>query len=350
MLYTLQNLTKVHADRTVLDIGSLEFQRGDVCGLMGPNGAGKTTLLNILGFLEPPSSGTICYNGQPVQMTESSLQELRKNVILVDQQPILFTTSVYRNIEFGLKVRNIPTAKRRAIIEDALRLVDMDRFAYAPAWRLSGGETQRAALARAMAVMPDVLLCDEPTASVDTENQAAIINILRQINAEKGITVLFATHDRFQAASLAHRLLYLDHGRLSAIPVENVFAAVWHRENGNDGLCDIQGLLKLGLALPAANSNLCKLRLRIHPQQIRLVSSSEPSNDNDGGKPNQRVSGRVVLIAEEQDSIRITVNAGAWITLLTPKEEYVKAPVNVGSQVTIAIPSDAIEVLSRDEG
>ena len=93
-------------------------------------------------------------------------------------------------------------------------LVGMQHLAQAPAHRLSGGETQRVAIARALAVNPEVLLCDEPTSSVDVENQVAIINILRQVNDQKKITIIFTTHDRYQVDSLAHHTLFLNHGKL----------------------------------------------------------------------------------------------------------------------------------------
>ena len=134
---------------------------------------------------------------------------------MVDQHPILFTTTVYKNLEFGLKIRQIPKKERGQIIAESLELVGMQHLAQAPAHRLSGGETQRVAIARALAVNPVVLLCDEPTSSVDAENQVAIINILKQVNELKKITIVFTTHDRYQVASLAHHTLFLNHGKLS---------------------------------------------------------------------------------------------------------------------------------------
>ncbi len=221
MVYKISQLTKTYDDRTVLDIPFLEIEKGSIYALLGPNGAGKTTLLNILGFLEPPTTGNVVYGLQPVRFTESHLQPLRKTVVIVEQHPILFTTTVYKNLEFGLKIRRVPKNKRAEIIEESLALVGMLHLAQAPAHRLSGGETQRAAIARALAVNPEVLLCDEPTSSVDEENQVAIINILRQINDIKKITLVFTTHDRVQVSSLAHYTLLLQHGKLVTGTHEN---------------------------------------------------------------------------------------------------------------------------------
>jgi tungstate transport system ATP-binding protein len=142
---------------------------------------------------------------------------------MVEQHPILFTTTVHKNLEFGLKIRQIPKKNRNQIIEESLDLVGMRNFAQAQAHRLSGGETQRVSIARALAVNPEVLLCDEPTSSVDPENQVTIINILKQINDLKKITIVFTTHDRSQVTSLAHYSLFLDHGKLAGKASKNLF-------------------------------------------------------------------------------------------------------------------------------
>jgi tungstate transport system ATP-binding protein len=221
-LYTLSQLTKTYDGRTVLDIPFLEIEKGTVYALTGPNGAGKTTLLNILALLDHPSSGNVNFLSRPVEFSESLLKILRKKVVMVDQHPILFTNTVYKNLEFGLKVRQTPKKKRQRIIAEALELVGMQEFAHARAHRLSGGETQRVALARALVVTPHVLLCDEPTSSVDEENQGIIINILKQINEQKKITIIFTTHDRAQVASLAQHTLFLNRGKLTVQTSNNL--------------------------------------------------------------------------------------------------------------------------------
>ncbi len=224
IVYAISKLTKVYQTRKVLDIDSLQIEKGGIYALLGPNGAGKTTLLNLLGFLELPTTGEISYDSKPVQFSEPYLQKLRKEVVLVDQHPILFSTTVRKNLEFGLKIRKVSPPKRNYIIDEALELVGMLDFARAPAHRLSGGETQRVALARALVVAPEVFLCDEPTSSVDVEHQTAILNILRQINGDKKITIVFTTHDTTQASLLAHQTLYLNQGRLDTSPL--VFGSV----------------------------------------------------------------------------------------------------------------------------
>ncbi len=215
ILYSADRLTKKFKGRTVLDLEQLQLEKHKIYALIGANGAGKTTLLNLLAFLVPPSSGTLQFFGRDAIYNRQHLLELRRRVVLVDQYPILFTGSVWKNVEFGLKVRGVAKALREKRVLEVLELVGMRDFTQADAHKLSGGESKRVALARALAIEPEVLLCDEPTANVDEENQDVILSILERINTENQTSIIMATHYLAQSRRLAHHILMLAHGRLS---------------------------------------------------------------------------------------------------------------------------------------
>ncbi|KAF0187776.1 MAG: ATPase component of ABC-type sugar [Desulfobulbaceae bacterium] len=214
MLYELQGVTREFKGRKVLNLPHLALESGKIYSLIGHNGAGKTRLLNILAFLDRPTAGEIHFCGEEVSYNKQSLLALRRRVVLVDQYPILFTGPVWKNVQFGLKVRGVPHQERTDRVHEVLALVGMDQFFKAEAEKLSGGETKRVALAMALAVRPEVLLCDEPCANVDEENQEIIIQILDRINREQNTSVIFSTHYLAQGRSLAHEVLHLEHGRL----------------------------------------------------------------------------------------------------------------------------------------
>ena len=339
MLYRIDGLKKVYDRRTVLDIPELVIEAGLIYGLLGPNGAGKTTLLNILGFLDRPDAGRVHYHGSAVVYAESTLQTLRKSVVMLDQHPVMFTTSVYKNIEFGLKIRGLTKAKRDRIIAESLDLVGMRGFFQARAHRLSGGETQRVALARALALRPAVLLCDEPTASVDPENQTAVIRILQRINREKKISVLFTSHNRFQAARLAQEMIFLEHGRLSPTGTDNIFAANSIRVDGDERTCTIQENLCLTLKQNNGRSTEGRFRILIDPARIEILA------ENDADNPANTFSGKVIQVAEDRESIRLVVDVGAWIALSLSAAEYRRQRPLVGMPITIRIPPEAVQVL-----
>ena len=234
-LYEINELKRVYGTRTVLDIPHLTIEEHKIHALLGANGAGKTTLLNLLAFLDTPTSGTISFRSHQVQFAEKNLRALRRQAIMVDQQPLLFTTSVFKNLEFGLEIRSIPKSERRRGIETALDLVGMRHFINSPAHNLSGGETKRVALARALVLKPKVLLCDEPTANVDEAHRSAIIDLLRHLNKKEGMSILFTTHHRNVATALAHNTIYLDEGSLRKEGEGNILPAFLEKKSAAAG-------------------------------------------------------------------------------------------------------------------
>jgi tungstate transport system ATP-binding protein len=339
MLYVLSHLTQVYGKKIVLDIPALEIEQEGIYALLGPNGAGKTTLLNILGFLEPPTAGSIQYRSTPVRYFETGLQPLRKEVVVVDQHPILFTTTVYKNLEFGLKVRGMGRNKRQRIIEEALELVGMRYFAQAPAHRLSGGETQRVALARALAVSPKVLLCDEPTSSVDIENQYAIIRILKQINEIKKITVVFTTHDRSQAVSLAKKILVLDHGKIIPAHYENIFTGILAANSQGHYRCIIQDKVYLSIKEDRIGDRYGKVRVFIDPEKIDFVRIGERNFDSNS------IQGKIAQVSGENGKIRVVVDTGVLITFFISQNRYKETRLLVGEKVGLLPTADSIHLL-----
>ncbi len=215
MLFEAAKLTRTFKGREILNLSQFKLEKGKIYALIGANGAGKTTLLNLLALLDKPTSGQLFFCGQEVQYNRQQLLHLRRRIVLVDQHPILFTGPVWKNVEFGLKVRGIAKKIRRERTEEVLALVGMEEFYLADAHKLSGGESKRIALARALVIEPEVLLCDEPTANVDAENQEIILQILKRINRKKQTSILLATHYLSQSRRLAHHTLLLEHGALS---------------------------------------------------------------------------------------------------------------------------------------
>ncbi len=334
-LYDIRGLTKAYDGRKVLDIPSLGIETGKIHALLGPNGAGKTTFLDILGFLQQPDTGRITYNSRPVNFSPSGLKTLRREIVLVDQHPILFTSSVFKNIEFGLSIRRFSKKDREKIIESVLDMVGMRGFMYSQAPTLSGGETQRVAIARALAVNPKVLLCDEPTSNVDIENQSAIINILKDINEQAGITIIFTSHDVRHVASLAHTRMYLHHGQLTDAAIENIFSALLISEGKNKK----RYLIQDKISLFSHTLQTGKKTIVIDPGKIDFRNpETKPMKEN-------CFIGKVKQVSEDLDQIRIVVDIGIWITVLVSKTKYLRNKPMVGEPAAIHIHPEAIKII-----
>jgi tungstate transport system ATP-binding protein len=338
-VFKLSRLSKTYGRRTVLDIEDLEIEAQRVYALLGPNGAGKTTLLNILGFLERPDAGQLHYRSRLINFAESALQALRREVVVLDQHPIMFTTSVYKNVEFGLKIRGFPREQRADIIREALDLVGMGAFANSAAHRLSGGETQRVAIARALALSPRVFLCDEPTSNVDVENQEIILDILQRINAEKNCTIVFTTHDRSQATRLAHHILFMDHGRLRPAFYENILSGRILSRDASHIRLDLGGNHLQVSASEELKFKSSEVRILIDARMISLV---DPQGKDLG--PNT-LQGKVVALSQENEHIRVLADLGIALNLLLPIDRYQRRPLTIGADITVGIPSEAVQLV-----
>jgi len=330
-LYSLRSIIQRYNGRVALDIDRLDIEAGRMYALLGPNGAGKTTLLDILAFLEKPAGGTMTFCGEPVEPSARRLLQLRRQVVLVDQHPIMFSTTVGANIEFGLKIRKVDPTVRRRKVDEALETVGLSRYKSAAARELSGGETQRLALARALALSPEVLLCDEPTASVDAENQGIITDLLQRISAELGTTIIFTSHDRLQAVNLAQQTLTMEGGRLANASHDNTYSAVLSRSSTGHPMCLLQNRVEVSLAAwPQDQQPDQVLRVRIDPHTIALrrADNLEPAVGESVGT--------VILAMAEGANIRVLVNIGILVTVIMDQASYRRECPQIGDTVQLA--------------
>jgi len=186
-----------------LDNISLQVRPGEFLCVVGPSGCGKSTLLHLIAGLHPQTSGEVLVDGKPVVGPGTDR-------ILIFQELGLFPwLTVKENIEFGLKMKNLPRAEREEKVQHYLRLVQLSKFRDSYTHQLSGGMRQRVALARALATEPDVLLMDEPFAALDAQTRDLLHDELERIWAETGRTIIFVTHNVREAVRLGDRVALL---------------------------------------------------------------------------------------------------------------------------------------------
>ncbi len=202
-------LIKEYDGIKVLDIEKLSFEKGRIHVVMGPNGSGKSTLLSIIAGLEKAGGGRTAYGDE-----QHDFERVRKKITLVMQRSYLFNTTVYANIAAGLRYRRLEQSKLRDRVLRCAHAVDLKGLLYRNVRTLSGGEKQRVALARALALQPDLLLLDESTANLDPESIIIIEKVLKDFQREWGATIIFVTHNIFQAKRLADEAYLLMRGRV----------------------------------------------------------------------------------------------------------------------------------------
>ena len=214
-LVSLRDVRKVFPGGLVgLDDINLAIGQGEFLSLLGPSGCGKSTTLRVIAGFESPTSGTVLLDGEDI----TGLRPYDRPVNTVFQDYALFPhMNVHDNIDFGLSLRRIPSAERKAKIVRALELVGLPEKIMARVGELSGGQRQRVALARAMVCEPRVLLLDEPLSALDAHLREQMQLELKRLQAELGTTFVMVTHDQTEAMSISDRIVVMNRGRIEQI-------------------------------------------------------------------------------------------------------------------------------------
>ncbi len=195
---------------------SLRIERGEFVAIMGPSGSGKSTLLYLIGCLDKPTKGKVLIDGMDTSlMNEKQLTEMRRDAIgfVFQQYYLIPTLTIIENVELPMVFKGISKEKREKRAEELLALVGLDGKKDRKPNELSGGEQQRVAIARALANNPKILLCDEPTGNLDTKSGEQVMDLIKRLNLDMGVTVVLVTHNP-SLKSYADRVLNIRDGRL----------------------------------------------------------------------------------------------------------------------------------------
>jgi len=212
----LCNVSKQYDHFKAIHNISLTVNSGEIFGLIGPSGAGKSTLLRVMNLLEVPTSGDVVVANQ--NLTTSSQKQLRiarKSIGMVFQHfNLLANKTVFENIEIALELAEFNKNERSARVKECLQFVGLETMASQYPAQLSGGQKQRVAIARALATEPQILLCDEPTSSLDPTTTAEILTVLETINRTLGVTIVIVSHEMDVIKSICQRVCVLADGEV----------------------------------------------------------------------------------------------------------------------------------------
>lgn len=202
---------------TALDDINLEILQGEIFGIIGLSGAGKSTLVRCINYLETPTAGRVIFEGQNLSMMkESEIRKARQSMGMIFQQfNLLAQRNVLQNVCFPMEIAGVPKAEAKKRAAELLKLVDLEERMKAYPAQLSGGQKQRVAIARAMSTNPKVLLCDEATSALDPNTTKSILELLKKINRELGITVIVITHEMAVIESICDRVAIIDHSHIA---------------------------------------------------------------------------------------------------------------------------------------
>jgi putative spermidine/putrescine transport system ATP-binding protein len=325
----LTGLRKQFGENVAVDGVDLEIADGEFFSMLGPSGSGKTTVLRMIAGFESPTAGTVALGG--VDVTRAA--PFQRDVSTVFQDYALFPhLSVRQNVEYGLAVRKVGRAERRARAEEALAGVQMAGFGDRKPSQLSGGQRQRVALARALVVRPKVLLLDEPLGALDLKLRQQMQVELKQLQRDAGITFVFVTHDQEEALTMSDRIAVFNDGRIAQVGA----AAEIYEHPQTEFVAGFVGTSTV-LAGRAAVEILGKEgTFVVRPERIRLASA--------GSGPAEKAAGIIAEVVYLGATTRylIDLEAGPRITASEPNTEA-DAGQRRGERVLISIrPGDVV--------
>jgi tungstate transport system ATP-binding protein len=343
--------------RQVLSVENLEVFPGETLAVIGPNGAGKTTLLMALALLLKPARGEIFFQGRAVAPAQALA--VRRRMSLVFQEPLLLHASVEANVMMGMRFRRLPAAETRQRAVSWMKKLGIEHLARRPAHRLSGGEAQRASLARALAVQPDVLLLDEPFSALDAPTRANLTRELKDLLAAERITTLLVTHDLDEALLLGDRVAVIIDGSVRQVGApQAVFSAPRDPEvaqfvgvetviNGRvaqaqEGVSWVDAggqLLECAGEIPAGAPVLLCLR----PEDISLLL---PDNHISSSTRN-RIPGVVRQLAPQGPLLRVVVDCGFPVVALITRPSAREMALAEGSRVLASFKASAVHLIRR---
>ncbi|MDG2071079.1 MAG: ABC transporter ATP-binding protein [Pseudomonadales bacterium] len=199
-----------------LDHVSVEITRGEFTAIIGPSGSGKTTLLHLVGGLDNPTAGQVLLSSTNIaDMSSAALSDFRRDHIgfVFQAYNLIPVLSASENIDYIMLLQGVAATERQHRVKEMLALVGLEGLGNRRPGHLSGGQQQRVAVARAMASNPDLILADEPTANLDSATGIALLDIMRDLNRNHGMTFVFSTHDQ-KIMDRAQRLIHLEDGQV----------------------------------------------------------------------------------------------------------------------------------------
>ena len=350
----LRNLTKLFGALVAVNSVNLEVQEGEFVCFLGPSGCGKTTILRMITGFETPTSGEVIYDGKVI----NDLVPQKREFGIVFQSYALFPNmTVSENIAFGLKMRRMAKERINKRTDEILDLIGLRDWRNNYPAQLSGGQQQRVALGRALAPNPTVLLLDEPLSALDAKIRVRLRAVIKRLQQELGITMVYVTHDQEEALSIADRVVVMEEGVFKQVgtPIEiyknpqSGFVADFvgisnffdgRRLNGTVQVKDIQFVVPQAKSLTSD-----RVTLSIRPEKIEIVNPQRPLHDLE---PSNIVRGKIEVFTFLGAVVRILVSStNEEVIVDMVEKDFEQRQLNRGDEVDMYFPPDAFLVYEQ---
>ena len=353
---SLRDVTVEFGDVKALDSINIDICSGEMFSVIGSNGAGKTTALRVMAGLLPPTEGSVYFRDELVD--DSNRQILRRNAPMVFQKPILFNTTVFKNVAYGLRIRKVAEDEVRKRVLEVLKIVQLTDLQDRLGRNLSGGEQRRTTLAMAIVLDTDLLFVDEPTAYLDNESAEIVESTLQNLNSERGTTIVMVTHNILQAQVLANRAAMMKHGRIQKMgTVSEIFRTELNsllrkefRTNTYTGTARAIGEstpegmlvridLEKGVEIDALSRREGNVTVMIPPDDI-IVSRGEVFSS-----ARNSLKGKIVKIEEQDSTVYLSVDIGLILTVQITERSREHLNLNLNDDVFVTFKASSVRVL-----
>lgn len=353
----IEHAVKKYGDTTVIPDLSVSVKNGEFFTLLGPSGCGKTTLLRMIAGFNTVEGGYFKFNDRIINDMEPG----KRDIGMVFQNYAIFPNmTVRKNVEFGLKYKNVPKEQRSKEADKFLKLVHVDQYADRMPERLSGGQQQRVALARALVIKPEVLLMDEPLSNLDAKLRVEMRTVIKNIQKDVGITTVYVTHDQEEAMAVSDRIAVMNKGVIQHcgepkniyLRPANLFVATFIGKSNvmegrllmKEGVCLLEFPGGYQVEVPAILKNERKNRpvtVSVRPEEFVL----EPYSDTKRGQG---------IIATVQDHVFLGSNTHYFLkmengeTVEAMEESDMDSQIKAGSKVLLTVKAKKINVFDKE--
>lgn len=350
---TVSNLTKKYDTLTAVNDVSFDVDDGEFVSILGPSGSGKSTILRMVAGFESPTSGEIEINDEPV----TTFAPFDRNVNMVFQDLALFPhLTCAENIEFGLKQSGVGASERADRVEEILEMVELEGYGDRDPSELSGGEQQRIALARALVNEPEIVLFDEPLASLDRKLRQHMQTELQRIQSRTGITFLYVTHDQEVALAVSDRMILLNDGEIEQSGTAKQIYDEPTSEFAADFIGDVNAISATVETIDDGRLTVTTGDVSLDLSNVRYTTSQLPESGEIiriGVRPEAAV---IATNGESASGIRGRIMGRSYrgsetiYTIETELDEFVVGSTGdhkVGSEVTVDLSTAPIHVFAR---
>lgn len=329
LLYDIKAVDIKHHQQTIISKADMQINKHCITALIGGNGSGKTTLLNLLALFELPSTGALSYDNTLINA--KNYKTLKKNIGYVQQNPYLLHNTVYKNLEIGLKLHHVDKQQRQAKVMEVADTLGISSLLQRSAYQLSGGEIQKVAIGQILILSPEVLILDEPYTHLDKASITEIEQIILKMRDQHNKTIIFTTHQQWQAKVLADDLYHIEDQKIIRISKTNLFYGVLdskHHQFNTD---------KLIIHIPQSKQS--GEYLSIDANQIVLSKQKMQSSMQN------QFQGSIKDIQQQSTKVMVTVTcSGKAFTANISHQALTQLALNVDDQIWLSFKSSAVAI------